>query len=269
METIGWTFRARRPRSSRCRLRRQPWRRLGGSGQSKRSLRWVDPTDENWVPSWRLISFEFGVPLKDAQIRVVKGGTTNKTNNATRAPKCCSLVGRQALTNSLDDTGNATTRKAGQASMFITNIELVEHEFGHALCLLHEQSYDTLPIKIDQQKAIDYYRQPPNKWKAEVTIANVLTPAKRPQRCLGDKVFNPASVMLYSIPREITEDGTSLYAGTTFTHGTGNASTQSTVPDSLHPALPSLGGIDRFSATGRRRDRRHQVPGVMGKLVIL
>lgn len=158
----------------------------------KRARRWVDPSHPLGAKLARRLSFDFSVNEADAQIIIGRGGTgPRKRQNA-------SFIGTDCLTRRV--------REDNRSTMVITDMRSVEHEFGHALCLGHEHNHKELPVEIDPERAINYYFREYG-WDAETTIANVLTDAPS---CLGDELFNPASVMLYSISAEITADGTSL-----------------------------------------------------------
>lgn len=165
----------------------------------KRARKWLD-LDPKLASR---ISFEFGVPLKEAQIKICKTGIKNggvyeeKSNRAA--------LGNRALTETFDD---------GISTMGLYNIEATEHEFGHALCLGHEHQHEGLPSEIIPSKAIAYYAKELD-WDRETTMRNVVR--QRPG-CSGDLSFNPASVMLYPLPPEIFENDSVPYFNTNEIH---------------------------------------------------
>ena len=148
-----------------------------------RAKKWVTPGTK--LAS--IIEFVFIDSVAEAQIIVGKAGR----GGLTLANK--SFIGRLALNGKLED---------GVSTMVINDLSSTEHEFGHALCLGHEHKHEALPVKIDREKAIAYYRKH-HMWSRQKTIDNVLTSG---ERCAGDGAFNPQSCMIYPIPPEILEE---------------------------------------------------------------
>lgn len=148
-----------------------------------RARRWV----ANGTNLSSKVELSFINSIADAQIVVGRAGR----GGLPIANK--SLIGRLALSNKLED---------GISTMVIHDMSSTEHEFGHALCLGHEHKHEALPVKIDRNKAIAYFKRKYD-WPAQRTIDNVLTSE---DRCSGDLAFNPESCMIYPIPPEILEE---------------------------------------------------------------
>jgi hypothetical protein len=79
---------------------------------------------------------------------------------------------------------------------------VVLHEFGHALGLIHEHLSPGATIPWDAQKVIEYYRRT-NGWDEAYTRSNVLTPMPADEYTR----FDPQSIMLYPVPKELTIGG--------------------------------------------------------------
>jgi hypothetical protein len=143
------------------------------------------------------LRFVFGRPLDECDIRIAEGGSSGvaKVN--------ISLLGRQASQTRLSSRYDSRR----QATMIISQLQTTEHEFGHALGLGHEATHKDVIDQIDMDRAVAYYAQEPNRWLPRDTRRNF---AETP-RCDGDPEFNPASVMLYRLPSEITKFEQTLY----------------------------------------------------------
>lgn len=100
--------------------------------------------------------------------------------------------------------------RAGQATIVLNQAthganprawrRTILHEFGHALGLLHEHQNPRAKIKWNEQAVTAYLAR--SGMDEQQTRENVLTTAG------GDgKDFDPASIMLYALPREATQDG--------------------------------------------------------------
>ena len=168
--------------------------RLGIAFSGSPSVDWKDEVKERamrWVlPGSKLssrIEFSFIDSVSEAQIVVGQAGC----DGLPIANK--SYIGRLSRNGRFED---------GVSTMVIHDLSSTEHEFGHALCLGHEHKHEALPVKIDRDKAIRYYKKK-HGWSTQKTIDNVLTSSKR---CLGDLAFNPMSCMIYPIPPEILEE---------------------------------------------------------------
>lgn len=150
----------------------------------------------NWLPAGsniaKKIKFDFSIPLNDCDIRVRQTGIEGL------APSNLSKLGRLARNSRLSD---------GQSTMYIYNIDSVEHEFGHALCLTHEHFNNRLPITIDKEAAVSYYKKY-HGWTRQQVLDNLFQTA---ERCVGDSGWNAKSVMGYYIPKEITVEKVAIY----------------------------------------------------------
>jgi len=83
----------------------------------------------------------------------------------------------------------------------------VLHEFGHALGLVHEHQNPAATIHWNMDAVYDYYQRTQH-WSRAETYANVI------QKYSGSEtnhtVYDPQSIMEYSIPSELTTDGFSV-----------------------------------------------------------
>ncbi|MBK8050401.1 MAG: hypothetical protein IPK16_26845 [Anaerolineales bacterium] len=79
---------------------------------------------------------------------------------------------------------------------------VVLHEFGHALGLIHEHKQPNAQIPWNERAVIEYYRRT-NGWDEAYTRSNVLN------REMVDSFtrFDPQSIMLYPVPKELTIGG--------------------------------------------------------------
>lgn len=78
------------------------------------------------------------------------------------------------------------------------------HEFGHALGLIHEHQSPAGGIRWNEPAVLDFYARTQG-WGPEKTRTNVLT--RYSVSSVNASVFDPRSIMLYPIPRELTLDG--------------------------------------------------------------
>lgn len=90
-------------------------------------------------------------------------------------------------------------------------IRVVRHETGHTLGFDHEHMRSDLVAKIDRKKAIAYFKKT-EKWTAEETDAQVLTPLKD-KSLMSTTEADPLSIMCYQIPGDITKDGKPIPGG--------------------------------------------------------
>ena len=89
---------------------------------------------------------------------------------------------------------------------------VVLHEFGHALGLIHEhQNPNGNPIKWDRKKVIEYYKVTQD-WDSSFVEKNIFRLYEK-DKTLGT-TFDEKSIMLYSIPKQLTTDGLSTARNT-------------------------------------------------------
>ncbi len=89
---------------------------------------------------------------------------------------------------------------------------VVLHEFGHALGCIHEHLSPASGIKFNVPEVFKYFKKT-NGWDEATTRFNVL------DRYGTDKVtqfteFDPKSIMVYAIPKELTLDGFEVRSNT-------------------------------------------------------
>lgn len=89
--------------------------------------------------------------------------------------------------------------------------DVVQHEFGHALGLLHEHQNPTTPIKWNREQVIRDLSGPPNNWSAAMIEYNVLNAYPLPN--VITTALDQWSVMMYPIPARWTLDGKSYQGG--------------------------------------------------------
>jgi Astacin (Peptidase family M12A) len=135
----------------------------------------------------KLINFDFTVPQERSQIRIMIGGPGNNSS-----------IGRDALNVAIS-----------KQTMNLTNITrgTIQHEFGHALGLLHEHMHPGFDAPLLADVVIAEMAKPPNSWDEAKTRRNILNRLGTKMQCLGDPNFNPDSVMMYNIPKRWTADG--------------------------------------------------------------
>jgi regulator of replication initiation timing len=124
-----------------------------------------------------------------------------------------SLIGKQSDDFSVDVNSGKNIIGRGGTSMnfgwFFDNTDELEfkrttlHEFGHALGLLHEHLNPLGGIKWNLPKVYAYYMQV-NHWTKEEVDFNVLNRYAVTQT---NGEYDPASIMHYPIPRDLTLDG--------------------------------------------------------------
>lgn len=83
--------------------------------------------------------------------------------------------------------------------------DVVLHEFGHTLGLLHEHQNPTSPIKWNEAAVIRDLSGSPNFWDEETIRHNVLSPY--PPDNVITTALDKVSIMMYPIPASWTLDG--------------------------------------------------------------
>jgi len=84
--------------------------------------------------------------------------------------------------------------------------EVVLHEFGHALGLIHEHQNPAGGIKWNKKKVIEDLSGPPNNWDTETIAFNVFEPATKKETNFTGKM-DVDSIMMYPFPASWTTDG--------------------------------------------------------------
>lgn len=83
--------------------------------------------------------------------------------------------------------------------------EVVLHEFGHALGLIHEHQLPENGIRWNRKAVIEDLSQEPNSWTLEDIETNVLRIANKSDLIYTS--FDPKSIMIYPFQPAWTEDG--------------------------------------------------------------
>jgi len=138
------------------------------------------------------IKLEFVPNMSDAVIRA-----------GIMPGKSYSQIGRDALLI----PANITTMNLGwlNSTDEAAIKAMVLHEFGHALGFIHEHQSPAATIPWDKEKVYAYYALPPNSWSKENVDQNVF--AKMAVSSTNYSSYDPLSIMHYSIPPELTIDG--------------------------------------------------------------
>jgi len=89
---------------------------------------------------------------------------------------------------------------------------VVRHETGHTLGFPHEHLREEIVNRIDRNKAISFFGQPPNNWSREMVIQQVLTPIAK-SALIETELADQHSIMCYALPAEIMEDGVGVPGG--------------------------------------------------------
>ena len=94
------------------------------------------------------------------------------------------------------------------------------HEFGHALGLIHEHQGPSGGIRWKRQVVLNFFAGPPNFWTEEQVDLNLFLKYDQSHSQYQELLpvgteFDPASIMLYAIQPEWTEDGRSYPANST------------------------------------------------------
>jgi serralysin len=86
--------------------------------------------------------------------------------------------------------------------------QVVLHEFGHALGLIHEHQNPAGGIKWSREAVYRDLSGPPNNWSREVIDRNMFQPYSAKETNFTK--LDPKSIMMYPIPARWTTDGTSV-----------------------------------------------------------
>ena len=159
---------------------------LTGSPQDRKL---VEKAARGWLQGGveKLIQFDFSVPQERAHIRIFIGPGGNNSHigrNARRVPRD-------------KPTMNLATLKPGT----------IQHEFGHALGLLHEHLNPGFAVQLNEPEILAEMAGPPNRWSEATTRLNILNRFGTEARCVTDPGFNPELIMMYNFPGRWTADG--------------------------------------------------------------
>ena len=90
---------------------------------------------------------------------------------------------------------------------------VVRHETGHTLGFPHEHMRSDIVARIDRNKAIAFFGQPPNSWDPATVTAQVLTPLDD-SALIRTQQADVDSIMCYALPAQIMKDGVEVPGGT-------------------------------------------------------
>jgi hypothetical protein len=141
------------------------------------------------------ITFELADEDEDAEVRVKFSDGKND-----------SKIGTDSLTFAGDQQTVSFNSLNVNSSEEDVNMYVL-HEFGHTLGFIHEHLHPTKKIDWEKNKAIEYYAN--NYGYTEEDCEKNLFRPYVPSSLLYSE-FDPDSIMMYPIPPEITNDGSSF-----------------------------------------------------------
>lgn len=116
-----------------------------------------------------------------------------------------SMIGTDALyISQFEPTMNLAFVRGGNAADYFS---LALHEFGHALGLVHEHQNPAQPIAWNEDAAYEYYNRTQG-WGREQIYTNIIS--RYAVDAIQGTSLDPQSIMMYAIPRELTQDGFSV-----------------------------------------------------------
>ena len=118
-----------------------------------------------------------------------------------------SVIGTQCLSPQVVPAGEATMNY-GWLTDDSTDDEVREvvlHEFGHAIGLLHEHQSPRSKIKWNKKQVYKDLSKPPNSWDKATIDFNMFE--MEPKSKVTATAFDTKSIMLYSFPASWTTDG--------------------------------------------------------------
>jgi hypothetical protein len=114
--------------------------------------------------------------------------------------------GTKTSAGSFTFKGQTYTVPPGQPRNNNENGATVQHEFGHAIGMIHEhQNPRGKAIDWDIEKVYAKFSGPPNSWDKETINRNILKKYNESQ--INGSSFDPQSIMLYFFPGSLTKDG--------------------------------------------------------------
>lgn len=146
-------------------------------------IEFIKDTVTNGMPNMG-VTFSFVDDPLDSHIRVAVGGSQGNW----------SYVGTDTLTIPFE-----------RPTMSIQNVtpQIILHEFGHALGLLHEHFHPSANIPWNKEKVYAYFQT--YGWSRRETDAQVLNKKPADTESYGGTDFDPASVMIYDIPPSLLD----------------------------------------------------------------
>jgi hypothetical protein len=135
-----------------------------------------------------------------ANIRFVESNDADAEVRVTfRQPGSWSFIGTDALLR----PRNEPTMNLGAIAPPGTNAgyfqQVVLHEFGHVLGLIHEHQNPNARIPWDMDAVYAYFSAPPNSFSRETIESTVVGKA----RLTGYRAFDPDSIMVFAFPRQV------------------------------------------------------------------
>ncbi|WP_443936629.1 M12 family metallopeptidase [Pedobacter sp. MW01-1-1] len=162
---------------------------LSSTGSSSAIRSKVRHYASKWL-TYANINFKFVKDDPTAQIRVsfTKGGSN-------------SYIGTDALKISSDkSTMNFGWLREETSDRSYSDV--VVHEFGHALGLIHEHMSPAADIPWDKEAVYAYYMGSPNNWSKEKIDSNLFKKYNETQTNFSE--YDRYSIMHYTIPNELT-----------------------------------------------------------------
>ena len=127
---------------------------------------------------------------------------------------CWSFIGNDAINEKTSMNLGWIDNKTSDAELS----RVVLHEFGHVLGLVHEHCLvDGNPIEWKKDKVYAFYRAKPNKWSDKEIEENIFKRYDKTELIGG--VYDPTSIMIYGIPRELLENGKEIKWNQTISKG--------------------------------------------------
>lgn len=127
---------------------------------------------------------------------------------------CWSFIGNDAINEKTSMNLGWIDNKTSDAELS----RVVLHEFGHVLGLVHEHCLvDGNPIEWKKDKVYGFYRAEPNKWSDEEIDENIFKRYENTELIGG--VYDPTSIMIYGIPKELLESGKEIKWNQTISKG--------------------------------------------------